>query len=86
MEKFPLLWVPALLAVMFVAAYVFMVLFIFAEPLLGSVAWWQLGVSSVLAAISMGAYLFKRHPVSDVTSRASRARTYRVEKAVSSKP
>lgn len=62
MEKFPLLWVPVLLAVVFVAAYVFMALFIFAEPLLGTVAWWQLGVSSVLAAVLMGAYLFQRHP------------------------
>jgi hypothetical protein len=62
MEKFPLLLLPVLLAIFFVAAYVIMALVIFAEPLLGGVAWWQLGASSVLAAVLMGWYLFRRHP------------------------
>ena len=32
-------------------------------PLLGPAAWWQVGVSGVGAALTMGWYLLRAHPV-----------------------
>lgn len=61
-EKFPFLWLPVMLAAGFVTAYLITALVIFAEPLMGAVAWWQLGASSALAAVLMGWYLLRQHP------------------------
>jgi len=38
-------------------------LVLFGLPLLGSAAWWQVGVSGAGAALAMGWYLLRAHPV-----------------------
>lgn len=61
-ERFPALWVLALLGAIVVGASALMALFFWAAPLLGGGAWWQLVVASVLAAGLMAWYLLARHP------------------------
>jgi hypothetical protein len=61
-ERFPALWVLALLAAIVVGASALMALFFWAAPLLGGGAWWQLVVASALAAGLMAWYLLARHP------------------------
>ncbi len=51
-----------LVALIFVAAHVYAAGLLFAAPLLGPSAWWELGLGSVAAAIAMGWYLLRLHP------------------------
>ncbi len=47
----------------FVGFHVFAALVLFAQPLLGTSAWWQIGVASLCAAVAMGFYFWRTHPV-----------------------
>lgn len=38
-----------------------------AEGTLGSLAWWQIGGANLVAAVAMGAYLFRRNPGLGIT-------------------
>ncbi len=62
-EKFPVIWLLTMLIVIFVTDHVYTALVLFAELLLGSVAWWQIGIASLLAAVLMWGYLLRVHPL-----------------------
>jgi hypothetical protein len=52
-----------LFALIFVAFHVFGALGLFTEPLLGAAGWWQIGIGTVAAALTMGWYLWRAHPL-----------------------
>lgn len=61
-EAYPIARFVILFVLIFVAAHVYGAGVIFAQPLLGPSAWWELGVGSVAAAVAMGWYLLRLHP------------------------
>ncbi len=61
-ERYPTVQYLILVILIFVAFHVYAALLLFAQPLLGSSAWWEIGVGSVAAAAAMGAYLWRGHP------------------------
>jgi len=52
-----------LVLLLFVGFHVYGALLLFAQPLLGASAWWEIGVGSLAAAVLMGLYLWVGHPV-----------------------
>lgn len=52
-----------LVVLLFVAFHVYGALLLFAQPLLGASAWWEIGIGSVAAAALMGWYLWVGHPL-----------------------
>ncbi len=62
-ERLPVLRYAVAVALIFVAAHTYAALMLFARPLLGGGAWWQIGVAGLLAAVTMGWYLLAAHPV-----------------------
>jgi hypothetical protein len=62
-EKYPPAQYLVMVVLIFVAFHVFAALMLFAEPLLGGGAWMTVGISGVAAAILMGWYLLKTHPL-----------------------
>lgn len=62
-EEYPVAQYGLFVALLFVAAHVYAGLLIFARPLLGGGAWWQVGLASVAAAVVMGWYLLRQHPL-----------------------
>lgn len=61
-EEYPIARFVILIVLIFVAAHVYGAGVIFAQPLLGPSAWWELGIGSVAAAVAMGWYLLRLHP------------------------
>ncbi len=61
-ERYPTAQYLILVILIFVAFHVYAALLLFAQPLLGSSAWWEIGVGSVAAAGTMGTYLWRAHP------------------------
>jgi hypothetical protein len=51
-----------LVVLIFVAFHVYGALLLFAQPLLGAAAWWEIGAGSLAAAVAMGVYLWLAHP------------------------
>jgi len=62
-ERHPVARYGALFALIFVAAHLYAALLIFADPLLRHGAGWQIGVASAAAAVAMGWYLLRVHPL-----------------------
>lgn len=62
-EKYPAMQYFVLVVLIFVAFHIFGALLLFAEPLLGAGAWLTVGVAGVAAAMLMGWYLLKTHPL-----------------------
>jgi hypothetical protein len=62
-ERYPVARFVALFVLLFVAAHLYAALLIFAEPLLRGSAWRQIAVASVVAAVVMGWYLLRVHPL-----------------------
>jgi hypothetical protein len=62
-ERYPTALYAVLVAMIFVAFHVFAALGLFAQPLLGAAGWWQIGAGTVAAALLMGWYLWRRHPL-----------------------
>lgn len=62
-ERYPVARYAILVVLIFVAAHLYAALLLFAQPLLAGSAWWQVGVVSVAAALVMGWYLVRQHPV-----------------------
>ncbi|MGD2136233.1 MAG: hypothetical protein PVF27_08735 [Gemmatimonadales bacterium] len=53
------------IAVVFFAAFEFgfyVIVWIAASPILGALAWWSVGVGNAIAAVGMGAFLWRKHP------------------------
>ncbi len=61
-EEYPVTRFLVLFVLIFVAAHVYAAGLLFARPLLGPSAWWELGVGSVAAALAMAWYLLRLHP------------------------
>ena len=62
-EKYPAMQYFVLVVLIFVAFHVFGALLLFAEPLLGTGAWLTVGLAGIAAAVLMGWYLLKTHPL-----------------------
>ncbi len=62
-ERYPTAQYFILVLLVFVAFHVFAALGFFAHPLLGAVGWWQVGVGTLSAALLMGWYLWRGHPL-----------------------
>ncbi len=62
-ERYPTAQYLILVALIFVAFHVFAALGFFAQPLLGAAGWWQIGVGTLAAALLMGWYLWRGHPL-----------------------
>jgi hypothetical protein len=62
-ERYPAARFAALFVAVFVAGHVYAALVIFAAPLLGGGAWWQIGLASTLSAIVMAGLLLRLHPL-----------------------
>lgn len=62
-ERYPAAQYLVLVVLIFVAFHIFAALVLFAEPLLGESAWLTVGVAGVAAAMLMGWYLLKTHPL-----------------------
>jgi hypothetical protein len=61
-ERYAVLRYSVVFILIFVAAHTYAALMLFARPLLGGSAWWQVGVAGLLAAVGMGWYLLAVHP------------------------
>lgn len=61
-ERYPTAQYFVLVALVFVAFHVYGALMLFAQPLLGGSAWWEIGVGTAAAAVTMAAYLVLGHP------------------------
>lgn len=62
-EQYPVFQYVVLFALVFVGFHAFAALLLFAQPLLGTSASWQIGGAGLLAAILMGGYFWRTHPV-----------------------
>jgi hypothetical protein len=62
-EKYPAAQYFTLVALIFVAFHVFGALLLFAEPLLGDGAWVIVSLAGIAAAVTMGWYLLRTHPL-----------------------
>lgn len=62
-ERYPLSQYAVLVALIFVGFHLFVAVVLFAMPLLGALGWVQLAVASAAAAIAMGWYLLRIHPL-----------------------
>jgi hypothetical protein len=62
-ERYPAARFAALFVAVFVAGHIYAALVIFAGPLLGGAAWWQIGVASTLSAVVMAGLLLRLHPL-----------------------
>jgi hypothetical protein len=62
-EEYPVARYAILVLLVFVAAHIYAALLLFAQPLLAGSGWWQIGVVSLAAAVAMGWYLVRQHPV-----------------------
>jgi len=62
-EKYPLTQWAVLVALLFVGFHLFAAVALFGTPLLGSGAWVGIAVASVAAALGMGAFLLRLHPL-----------------------
>jgi hypothetical protein len=62
-ERYPAALYLILFPLLFVAAHLFLALIIFAEPLLGAAGPLQIGLASVVAALAMGAFVWRTHPL-----------------------
>lgn len=61
-ERYPSAQYFVLVVLMVVAFHVYGALMLFAQPLLGGSAWWEIGVGTAAAAVTMAAYLVLGHP------------------------
>lgn len=66
-ERYPAAQYLVLVVLIFVAFHIFAALMLFAEPLLGGRAWLTVGAAGVAAAVLMGWYLLKTHPLLKAT-------------------
>lgn len=62
-ERYPTAQYFLLVLLVVIAGHVYAALLLFAEPLLGVSAWWELALPSVAAAVTMGWYLLRMHPL-----------------------
>lgn len=62
-ERYPTAQYFILVLLVFVAFHVFAGLGFFAHPLLGAAGWWQVGAGTLAAALAMGWYLWRGHPL-----------------------
>lgn len=62
-ERYPTAQYLILVFLVFVAFHVYAALLFFAQPLLGAGSWWKLGLGSVAAAVGMGWFLLRGHPL-----------------------
>ncbi len=62
-ERYPSARFLALFVLVFVGGHVYAALLIFAEPLLRGAAWLIIAVASIAAAVVMGWYLLRLHPL-----------------------
>lgn len=62
-ERYPASQYGLFAALLMVGLHLYAGLLLLGLPLLGSAAWWQVGVSGVGAALTMGWYLLRAHPV-----------------------
>jgi hypothetical protein len=62
-EEYPVARYAILFLLVFVAAHIYAALLLFAQPLLAGSGWWQIGAVSLAAAVVMGWYLVRQHPV-----------------------
>jgi hypothetical protein len=61
-EEYPLSQYAVLVALVFVSVHLFVAVYIFASPVMGSDAWFPIALASVAAAVTMGWYLLWIHP------------------------
>ncbi len=61
-ERYPLTQYMVLIVLILVAFHLYAAMLLYALPLLGPTAWWEIGLASVLAAVGMGWYLLRLHP------------------------
>ncbi len=62
-ERYPTAQYFILVLLVFVAFHVYGALLLFSHPLLGAAGSWQIGVGTLGAAVLMGWYLWRRHPL-----------------------
>lgn len=62
-ERYPVVQYFILVLLIFVAFHVYGALVLFAHPLLGAEAWWHVGAGTLAAALLMGWYLWRGHPL-----------------------
>jgi hypothetical protein len=62
-EKYPLSQYAALLVLIFVGFHLFAAVVLFAMPLRGPLGWVQIALASAAAAVAMGWYLLRIHPL-----------------------
>jgi hypothetical protein len=62
-ERHPTAQYFILFVLIFFAFHVFGALGLFAEPLLGAVGWWQVGLGTLASGLTMGWYLWRAHPL-----------------------
>lgn len=62
-ERYPVARYALFFALLFVGAHIYAALLVFAEPLLAGAAWIHIGIVSVAAALVMGWYLLRQHPL-----------------------
>ena len=62
-ERYPVARYAILVLLIFVGAHLYAALLLFAQPLLSGMAWLQILVVSTAAAIVMGWYLLRQHPL-----------------------
>lgn len=61
-ERHPSAQYFVLVVLVFVVFHVYGALMLFAQPLLGGSAWWEMGLGTAAAAVTMSAYLVLGHP------------------------
>jgi len=62
-ERYPVARYALFFALIFVGAHIYAALLVFADPLLAGAAWIHIGIVSVAAALVMGWYLLRQHPL-----------------------
>jgi hypothetical protein len=62
-ERHPTAQYLVLVFLVMIGFHVYAGLVFFAQPLLGNASWWRLGLGSLVAAVAMGWYLLREHPL-----------------------
>lgn len=61
-EKYPMFWYPVFFVFLCGFVLTYLAVFVVASEIVGLLSWWSVGLANVLAAVAMGAYLWRVHP------------------------